>query len=185
MINYDPRLKIQEKRHSNTAYCLEYVIICFCQYNPKQASVMVKYRFMTLGIACEHWVLFIGTARWVGFSPSSGSFVWRCLKLFIVYGNGSKLWYQWPTVQWSCLVGKPSSYWGLIILSHSHMRHDAQSELEKPSTFPTFIRFSHGKMTSKSSDCHVSAPSLFTVVYTLRCHQTWRAGSHGPLKSVM
>ena len=28
-----------------------------------------------------------------------------------------------PTDFWSCLVGKPSSYWGLIILSHSHIEH--------------------------------------------------------------
>ena len=25
--------------------------------------------------------------------------------------------------KWSCLVGKPSSYWGLIILSHGHIEH--------------------------------------------------------------
>ena len=38
------------------------------------------------------------------------------------FGYGSKLgYYPWPTDFWSCLVGKPSSYWGLIFLSHSQM----------------------------------------------------------------
>ena len=35
-------------------------------------------------------------------------------------GFGSKLGYHWPTVQWSCLVGKPSIF-GVDNLSHSQI----------------------------------------------------------------
>ena len=41
--------------------------------------------------------------------------------LWIIYGYGSKLGYQMTHRNDHKKVGKPSSYWGLIILSHSLM----------------------------------------------------------------
>ena len=44
-----------------------------------------------------------------------------CRSACRAYGFGSSHYGTNAPQKWSCLVGKPSSYWGLIIFSHSHM----------------------------------------------------------------
>ena len=48
---------------------------------------------------------------------------------------------KWPTDFWSCLVGKPSSYWGLIILSHSHIFVPSWFELVQHQQLPAWSKW--------------------------------------------